>query len=116
VHFGSEDFAGRWQRLEQKLPGWRQQYPRLAGVDLRYQRQTVLEMSKATDEGSGAANTSSTSAPNLTKALSKTAAKPLARNHSAIQRAKPVSAHKTLQKSKPVRRAAHSAATHPEKP
>src|ERR1700736_7016546 len=46
VHFGSDDFANRWQTLEQKLPGWRQQYPRLAGVDLRYQRQTVLEMAK----------------------------------------------------------------------
>ena len=50
VHFGNEDFAGRWERLEQKLPGWRQQYPRLAGVDLRYQRQTVLEMAKAPAE------------------------------------------------------------------
>ena len=46
VHFGSDDFAARWDRLQQKLPGWRQQYPRLAGVDLRYQRQTVLEMAK----------------------------------------------------------------------
>lgn len=46
VHFGSDDFATRWQTLERKLPGWRQQYPRLAGVDLRYQRQTVLEMAK----------------------------------------------------------------------
>jgi cell division protein FtsQ len=116
VHFGSEDFAGRWQRLEQKLPGWRQQYPRLAGVDLRYQRQTVLEMSKATDEGSSAANTSSTSAPSPTKASSKTAVKPLARNHSVSQRGNPVSAHKTQQKSKPVRRSAHSTATHREKP
>jgi cell division protein FtsQ len=50
VHFGSEDFAARWARLEQKLPGWRQQYPRLAGVDLRYQRQTVLEMAKTPAE------------------------------------------------------------------
>jgi cell division protein FtsQ len=57
VHFGSEDFAARWQRLNQKLPGWRQQYPRLAGVDLRYQRQTVLEMAKAPAEPQAAADT-----------------------------------------------------------
>ena len=56
VHFGSEDFAARWERLQQKLPGWRQQYPRLAGVDLRYQRQTVLEMAKpAVDEAAAEA-------------------------------------------------------------
>ena len=55
VHFGSDDFAARWQRLEEKLPGWRRQYPRLAGVDLRYQRQTVLEMAKAADESSAPA-------------------------------------------------------------
>ena len=116
VHFGSEDFAGRWQQLEQKLPGWRQQYPRLAGVDLRYQRQTVLEMSKATDDATGAATASSTSAQNLTKRPSKMAAKLPARNHSTIQRAKAAPAHKTLQKSKPIRKTAHSAAAYREKP
>jgi cell division protein FtsQ len=116
VHFGSEDFAGRWQRLEQKLPAWRQQYPRLAGVDLRYQRQTVLEMSKATDDVTAMASTSSTSAQNPTKLPSKTAAKPLTRNHSAIQRGKAVSAHKALQKPKTVQKPAHGATTHREKP
>ncbi len=65
VHFGSEDFAARWQRLAQKLPGWRQQYPRLAGVDLRYQRQTVLEMAKApAEEGPSAAAASSSPSAN----------------------------------------------------
>lgn len=44
VHFGGEEFAARWKMLEQRLPGWRARYPRLAGVDLRYQRQTVLQM------------------------------------------------------------------------
>jgi cell division protein FtsQ len=116
VHLGSEDFAGRWQQLEQKLPGWRQQYPRLAGIDLRYQRQTVLEMSKATDDATSAATASSTSAQSAAKLASKTAAKPPARNHSTIQRAKAAPAHKTLQKSKPVRKTAHSAAAYREKP
>jgi cell division protein FtsQ len=100
VHFGSEDFAARWQRLEQKLPAWRQQYPRLAGVDLRYQRQTVLEMSKSADEGTAPGDVSSATA----QAAAKSAAKPPARNHAAIQRAKAVpapkkSAHKPAQRA-----------------
>jgi cell division protein FtsQ len=116
VHFGSEDFAGRWQQLEQKLPGWRQQYPRLAGVDLRYQRQTVLEMSKATDDATSAATASSTSAQSAARLASKTAAKPPARNYSTIQRAKAAPAHKTLQKPKHIRKTAHNAAAYREKP
>jgi cell division protein FtsQ len=116
VHFGSEDFAGRWQRLEQQLPGWRAQYPRLAGVDLRYQRQTVLEMSKATDEGNGAATTSSTSAQGPAKSPLKAAAKPLARNHAAIQPGRSASAHKAMQKAKAVRKPVHNPAQYRERP
>ena len=107
VHFGSEDFAARWQRLEQKLPAWRQQYPRLAGVDLRYQRQTVLEMSKAAEDGAAPGDVSSTTAQAAAKRTTKSAAKPLAPNHSAIQRGKAVPAPKKGS-HKPV----HRAATH----
>jgi len=74
VHFGSDDFAARWQRLEDKLPGWRQQYPRLAGIDLRYQRQTVLEMSKPADDGTVAPAHSAISAHAAAKPAAKTAA------------------------------------------
>ena len=116
VHFGNEDFAARWQRLEQKLPAWRQQYPRLAGVDLRYQRQTVLEMSRATDQGTAPVNTDPTSTQSPATLTSKTAAKPLTRTHSAIQRGKPVSAHKTLPKFKAVQKPAHRAMTYRERP
>src|SRR6185437_1060194 len=98
VHFGSEDFAARWQRLEEKLPGWRQQYPRLAGVDLRYQRQTVLEMAKAADDPSSAS-----SAP----PAAKTPARPIVHSRAAIQSggATPTRkwpARKTTVKKKPV--------------
>jgi cell division protein FtsQ len=107
VHFGSDDFAARWQRLEQKLPAWRQQYPRLAGVDLRYQRQTVLEMSKAADEGTG-----SISAQAQGKSALKGTAKPVVQSRAAIQRAKATSARKVQQKPKTaIRKPAH-AATH----
>jgi cell division protein FtsQ len=122
VHFGSDDFAARWQRLEEKLPGWRQQYPRLAGIDLRYQRQTVLEMSRAadaasTDQGTVPAVASAGSAHASVKPAAKTAGRPLAHNHSAIQHGKMAAAHKPAKKpsvtSKPARKtAAHNTATH----
>jgi cell division protein FtsQ len=109
VHFGSEDFAARWQRLEEKLPGWRQQYPRLAGVDLRYQRQTVLEMAKPVDDGSAAA---AVSAHPPAKPASKTAGTPVSHNHSAIQAGKISTRAKSSQKSSTSRKPAHSAAVH----
>jgi cell division protein FtsQ len=44
VHFGDEDFLARYRRYQAHLAEWRAQYPRLAVVDLRYERQAVLEM------------------------------------------------------------------------
>ena len=63
VHFGDEDFANRYQTYQQHLKEWRQQYPHLAAIDLRYDRQTVLEMDKSA--GSNPANAID-SAPALT--------------------------------------------------
>ncbi len=107
VHFGSDDFADRWQRLEQKLPGWRQQYPHLAGVDLRYQRQTVLEMAKpAVEEQLGA---SASAAPAQTTAHSQTTtAKPAQRHRSAIQHGKKSTAHPVVKKPAVKKKPAHS--------
>ena len=44
VHFGDGRFLERYREYEQHLAEWRAQYPRLAAVDLRYERQVVLEM------------------------------------------------------------------------
>lgn len=44
VHFGEEDFLSRYKTFEQHVPEWKQQYPKLAAVDMRYQNQMVLEM------------------------------------------------------------------------
>jgi cell division protein FtsQ len=46
LHFGDQDFLSRWRNYQQHLAEWKQQYPRLASIDLRYQRQVVLEMQK----------------------------------------------------------------------
>jgi len=49
VHFGDEDFLERYRSFEQHLPEWRQQYPKLASADMRYEDQIVLEMQKGTN-------------------------------------------------------------------
>jgi cell division protein FtsQ len=44
AHFGQDRFLERYQRYKAHIAEWRQQYPKLAAVDLRYDRQVVLEM------------------------------------------------------------------------
>jgi cell division protein FtsQ len=44
VHFGDTDFLDRYRRFEEHLPEWRTTYPKLSSVDMRYERQVVLEM------------------------------------------------------------------------
>ena len=68
VHFGDEDFLHRYQEFEQHLPDWKQQYPKLAAADMRYERQVVLEMQPGTgvpmksDSGAAADATSAAAA------------------------------------------------------
>jgi cell division protein FtsQ len=44
AHFGQDHFLERYQRYKAHIAEWRQQYPKLAAVDLRYEQQVVLEM------------------------------------------------------------------------
>jgi cell division protein FtsQ len=44
AHFGEDHFLERYQRYKSHIAEWRQQYPKLAAVDLRYVQQVVLEM------------------------------------------------------------------------
>jgi cell division protein FtsQ len=46
LHLGDQDFLTRWHNYQQHLAEWKAQYPRLASIDLRYERQVVLEMEK----------------------------------------------------------------------
>jgi cell division protein FtsQ len=48
AHFGEDHFLERYQRYKAHIAEWRQQYPRLAAVDLRYDQQVVLEMARGT--------------------------------------------------------------------
>ncbi len=46
LHLGDEDYLARFHSYQQHFAEWHQQYPHLASVDLRYDRQVVLEMQK----------------------------------------------------------------------
>jgi cell division protein FtsQ len=79
VHFGDTDFLARYQRFQQLLPEWRTQYPKLASVDMRYDRQVVLEMQPgATGPASDDSNAAKSAAPTkpIAKPVAKSAAKP----------------------------------------
>ncbi|HEU5350648.1 MAG TPA: FtsQ-type POTRA domain-containing protein [Terracidiphilus sp.] len=77
--FGKDNFLERFQRYQANIKDWRQQYPNLREVDLRYDHQVVLEMKH------GAASASSTVAglTGLAKADSAPAASAQAKADSA---------------------------------
>jgi cell division protein FtsQ len=47
AHFGEDHFLERYERYKAHIGEWRQQYPKLAEVDLRYDQQVVLQMAGA---------------------------------------------------------------------
>ncbi len=44
LHFGNDDFLARWRNYQAHIAQWEQQYPHLASIDLRYEREVVLKM------------------------------------------------------------------------
>jgi cell division protein FtsQ len=64
VHFGQEQFLKRYQEFEQHLPEWKQQYPKLASADMRYEGQIVLEMQGDGGAVSGGSGTATVAAVN----------------------------------------------------
>ena len=109
VHFGDEDFLNRYRKFKEHLPEWRTTYPKLSSVDMRYERQVVLEMqpgstvSPASGADASAAKASSASVANdkdikpTVAPVEKANAKPVAKKNP------PVVAHKTA--AKPVTKA-----------
>jgi cell division protein FtsQ len=59
VHFGDQDFLDRYKKFKEHLAEWRTVYPKLSSVDMRYERQVVLEM----PPGSAAATAAGNAAP-----------------------------------------------------
>jgi cell division protein FtsQ len=62
VHFGDEHFLDRYNEFEKHLPEWKQQYPKLASADMRYDGQIVLEMRKDGGDIAAAATAPATAA------------------------------------------------------
>jgi cell division protein FtsQ len=58
VHFGEDSFLDRYRRFKEHLQEWRTLYPKLSSVDMRYERQVVLQM----PPGSGVQATPSSNA------------------------------------------------------
>jgi cell division protein FtsQ len=66
AHFGEGNFLERYRRYKAHIAEWRQQYPHLKSVDLRYENQVVLEMasgSETADATPGASAPTSASIP-----------------------------------------------------
>jgi cell division protein FtsQ len=82
VHFGDENFLERYHGYQAHLAEWRQQYPRLAAVDARYDTQFVLEMTPGKDgSAEKAATDAATSASSVKSDTAPPAKKPLAAPH-----------------------------------
>jgi cell division protein FtsQ len=93
AHFGDDQFLTRYQRYKAHIAEWRQQYPRLAAVDLRYDQQVVLEMApgsgpSVTANESGAPADASPSKPSPATPAEESA-KPVAKSPEHKARAKP---------------------------
>lgn len=102
LQFGQEDFLARWRNYEAHIAQWRQQYPNLAGVDLRYEHEVVLKLNQTAQ-----ANPAAPSAPTGTAANPAAAATP--RKAAA---AAPKAAHPAVAKKAAVHRAHSQAAKH----
>jgi cell division protein FtsQ len=63
VHFGQDHYLERYHRYQEHLAEWKQQYPHLASVDLRYDQQAVLQMQPGTSADPAATASPSESAP-----------------------------------------------------
>jgi cell division protein FtsQ len=75
LHFGDEQFVARYQRYKARIAEWRQQYPQLTAIDLRYDSQVVLKMASGASATPATITAASTDAPT-------SAAKPSPATHS----------------------------------
>jgi cell division protein FtsQ len=117
VHFGDEEFLSRFKSFQQHLAEWKQQYPKLASADMRYDQQIVLEMQKdsvvplAGDVAPAAAAPAAASAGDTSAAAARPAAvakAPAAKASAAKAAAK---ARAKAAKAKPAATAAKTSAT-----
>ena len=103
AHFGEDRFLERYQRYQAHIAEWRQQYPHLAAVDLRYEQQVVLQMASGREAsetnagGDGAASAPAQTAAGdsaATPSQGLVAAKPQASAAPATKKSKPAQTKK----------------------
>jgi cell division protein FtsQ len=70
AHFGEDHFLARYLRYKAHIAEWRQQYPHLAAVDLRYDQQVVLQMASGKETAQSAPGAPSGSATGTLPKLS----------------------------------------------
>ena len=97
VHLGEERFLDRFERYQANIAAWRQQYPHLKSVDLRfdhYDDRVVLQMASGaeTPQPAGGGETAAGTAPGA-RAPGGAAAKPSAKKP-AVKKNKPAQASK----------------------
>ncbi len=102
LHFGDESFLPRWHNYQAHIAQWQQQYPHLASIDLRYDREVVLKMA------------GEASMPPKTAAPEK--AEPLTAPKPAPQPARAASIQRPVKPHQPQIAAKHAAAKPPAKP
>ena len=96
AHFGQDHFLERYQHYKEHIAEWRQQYPRLAAVDLRYDQQAVLEMATGTNAAQDAAGEESAGADSVSSG--QVAEKGQVTGTSPVKHASVTKAHKTTGK------------------
>jgi len=94
AHFGEDHFLERYQRFQAHIAEWRQQYPNLAAVDLRYEQQVVLEMAHGKNAveptaGAEAALDTSDTKPSAGAPEEKGASEPITTRSSAPKKTAP---------------------------
>jgi cell division protein FtsQ len=111
AHFGEDHFLERYQRYKAHIAEWRQQYPKLAAVDLRYEQQVVLEMTPGSNAAPVEAPRAASADPGKAlDAVGKSA------NKAGTQQAKAVvdKAGKPASKAKPTKATGKSSVKSPE--
>ena len=106
VHFGDKDFLSRYRKYEEHLAEWRSQYPTLWSVDMRYERQVVLEMQPGTSgasgtSGPGAATTPAPGAGTAAASAAQPVAKPTIKAQAPAAKRAAASKRKPAAKARP---------------
>ncbi len=110
AHFGQDHFQQRLQVYKAHIDGWRQQHPRLTGVDLRYDDEVPLEIGPADPTAAQAETSTPVNPASNYTATPKTATKKTAPPSHKVEEAKRRAARLRAERLKAARaRASHAA-------